>query len=73
MVPEFPERDHPELATDCQVAFPEASVVRTYPDVTHVVRRNPKNEPVQATSSLYDGADTQIPILPAPVHISPEP
>jgi len=32
LVHEFPERDHAEFATDCQVAFPEASDVRIYPD-----------------------------------------
>ena len=50
LVPALPESPHPPLAATCQLAFPEASVVRTYPVDTPVVRRNPVNAPVQATS-----------------------
>lgn len=62
-VPALPERAHPEFATDCQLAFPDASVVRTYPSVAPVVRRNPVNAPVHATSRRYDGVVAQIPIF----------
>ncbi len=50
LVPALPESPHAEFVTDCQLALPDASVVRTYPEDAPVVRRNPVNAPVQATS-----------------------
>ena len=64
MVPELPESPQAEFVTDCQVALPDASVVRTYPATDPVVRRNPENEPVPATSRRYDGVVVQIPTAP---------
>ena len=58
---------HAEFAIDCQLALPDPSVVRTYPLDAHVVRRNPVNAPVQATSRVYDGEVSQIPTF-APAH-----
>ena len=52
LVPPFPESPHAELVIDFHVALPDASVVRIYPSVGAVVRRNPENDPVPATSSL---------------------
>ena len=52
LVHPLPERDHPAPDVACQEAFPDASVVRTYPLDAPVVRRNPVNAPVQDTSSL---------------------
>ena len=52
LVPAFPASPHPPLAATCHVALPEASEVRTYPEVAHVVRRNHVNDPVPATESL---------------------
>ena len=63
-VPAFPVSPHHPLAAACQEAFPDASVVRTYPVDAPVVRRNPVNAPVQDTSSLYEGEVFQIPIYP---------
>jgi hypothetical protein len=63
----LPESPHPLVAAACQVALPDASVVSTYPATDQVVRRNPVNAPVPATSSLYDGEVSQIPTF-APAH-----
>jgi hypothetical protein len=52
LVPELPVSPHHPPAAACQLAFPDASVVRTYPLDAPVVRRNPVNAPVQDTSSL---------------------
>ena len=52
LVPALPVSPHHPLADACQLAFPDASVVSTYPADAPVVRRNPVNAPVQATSSL---------------------
>ena len=52
LVHELPTRDHPPNPEACQLALPDASVVRTYPSVGALVRRNPENDPVPATSSL---------------------
>lgn len=60
----FPANPHPEDAAACQLAFPRASVVRTYPAVAPVVRRNPENEPVPATSRRYDPVLVPIPTFP---------
>ncbi len=67
LVPEFPVSPHPPHAEACQVALPVASEVSTYPVVGLVVTRSPVNEPVPATSSLYEGDETPIPTL-APTH-----
>ena len=52
LVPAFPVSPHHPLGAASQRAFPDASVVRTYPVDAPVVRRNPVNAPVQDTSSL---------------------
>lgn len=41
LVPALPVRAHPEVAATCQVAFPEASEVRTYPLVAPDDTRRP--------------------------------
>ena len=63
LVPELPVSPHHPPDDACQLAFPDASVVSTYPVDTPVVRRNPVNAPVQDTSSLYAGLFVQIPTL----------
>ncbi len=60
-VDELPERDHPPF---CQLALPEASVVRTYPLDAPVVRRNPENDHVHTTSRRYAPVLVPIPTLP---------
>ncbi len=52
LVPAFPASPHPPLAATCHVALPEASEVRTYPEVAPEEIRIFWNAPVQATSSL---------------------
>ena len=52
LVHELPESPHVVVLADCQLALPDASVVRIYPSVGAVVRRNPENDPVPSTSSL---------------------
>ena len=52
LVPELPVSPHHPPDAACQEAFPDASVVRTYPLDAPVVRRNHVNAPVQDTSSL---------------------
>ena len=69
LVPALPERDHIPNVADCQLALPDASVVRTYQFDAPVVRRNPVNAPVHATSSLYPGVLVQIPTAPVEVII----
>lgn len=44
-----------------QLAFHDASLMRRRPFAAPVGRRNPENDPVPATSSLYDAVGTQIP------------
>jgi hypothetical protein len=66
----FPERDHPVLLPPpeaaAQRAFPEASLVRTYPfDAPESILR-PWKVPVPTTSSKVDGDDVPIPTF-APV------
>jgi hypothetical protein len=70
LVPAFPESDQPLVVAGCQLALPRASVVRTYPDADPVMRRNPENEPVPATSRRYDGVVVQIPIFALEPRIS---
>jgi len=52
LVHAFPKRDHPVIGAACQVAFPDASDMRTYQFDAPVVRRSPVNAPVPVTSSL---------------------
>jgi hypothetical protein len=48
----FPANPHPDVAADCQLALPSASVVSTYPEVAPDEIRIFWNAPVHATSSL---------------------
>jgi len=64
LVPELPVSPHPPPEASCHVALPEASEVRTYPEVAPEEIRMFWNAPVQATSRRYDGLLFPIPIDP---------
>lgn len=66
----LPESPQVLVFADCHVAFPDASVVRTYPLTAPDEIRIFWNEPVQATSSLAVGLDVPMPTLPDAVIVT---